>query len=577
MNNTNNQEFEQKSDFNNTSDYNINEDNRTEFVIGQQYNLSPLTLIYQALMQLPNYLIPFYLIFVNKDTSEAVFFVVILAITIFTIPSIILRWYFFHYTLTENEIVINSGVLSKQSRHIPYNKIHNISISQNFLQKIFRIAAVKIETAGDSSTEGVLNYLSFTNAEIIKNQINKLSTYYKTHYQSEQNNNTSYNQTNFEFNSESNKDYIQVNTQVNTQDNNTETSQNINTNYTNTLNYINNNSENNNIIFELTNKELSKFAALRARPIFLVVAFWVFNIYNQITIFGGSNEIDNIEESYSKYIDSLDTFGLILVITTSILSIFIISWVMDFLVTFNKFYKFELKLKNNKLLLKSGLLSSIQSTIPIKKIQMIQIKTNKIKQYFNYHSLFLDTAGFDVSKQSGSEMVVPFAKYFDILDIIKRLINFDETFETYNISKKIIIRRTIKITILLLLISIGLYFGVGFYGLLILSLVPVFYLYNHLYFNNFKYFFNNEYIIIFKGVFFKKQIIIPINKIQSISKYSNYFQRRLGLMDLVIDTAATDNMSEAEIPDLDSIDCENIYIEINQILSKLNQKSKNAI
>jgi membrane protein YdbS with pleckstrin-like domain len=99
------------------------------------------------------------------------------------------------------------------------------------------------------------------------------------------------------------------------------------------------------------------------------------------------------------------------------------------------------------------------------------------------------------------------------------------------------------------------------------------YLYNLYYYNSFSYFNNIDYILIRFGVFFKKQIIIPIDKIQSVTITNNYFQRRLGLSNLIIDTAASDNMSDASIPDMDSEDCNRLYKEINNILrEKLKKK-----
>lgn len=546
------------------------ENTSSEFALGIQYHLSPLTLIYQAIMQLPNLAIPLYLIFNNKDTSEAIYFVIFAILTLISVPAIILRWYYFNYTLTDNEIIINSGVLSKQTRHIPYSKIHNVNTTQNFLQKIFRIASVKIETAGDSATEGVLNYLSVENSEVIKQQLNQLSSSASRYSQSSSNIND---HGNFQKNSQINGNEIiekkitdelqEISTEPETISNNYSTPK--------ENEKIKDNAEN--IIFALTNKELAKFAAIRARPIFLVFAFWVFNLYNQFSLFGGGDFLQDIEDNYSGSFDSVSLTEQIFIITGSLFLIFLISWVMDFLVTFNSFYGFQLKMENLKLYLKSGLLNSVQSTIPIKKIQMIQIKTNKIKEYFNYNSLLLDTAGVTANKQSSSEMVVPFAKYQDILSILGNFIKFETEFIASKISEKMINRRTIKFAIFdIILTSIVVPFT-SYYFFLLLLFVPIMYLYNLYYYNSFSYFNNIDYILIRFGVFFKKQIIIPIDKIQSVTITNNYFQRRLGLSNLIIDTAASDNMSDASIPDMDSEDCNRLYKEINNILrEKLKKK-----
>ncbi len=98
-----------------------------------------------------------------------------------------------------------------------------------------------------------------------------------------------------------------------------------------------------------------------------------------------------------------------------------------------------------------------------------------------------------------------------------------------------------------------------------LALTPLIYYYNYLYFINFSYSTNDKFIIIRRGVYFKSELIIPIDKIQSVTQVSNYFQRKLGLSDIIIDTAANDTFSKATIPDLDKEDSDFLYQNINEI------------
>ena len=163
-------------------------------------------------------------------------------------------------------------------------------------------------------------------------------------------------------------------------------------------------------------------------------------------------------------------------------------------------------------------------------------------------------------------MVVPFAKYQDILSILGNFIKYETEFIASKISAKMINRRTIKFAILNIIITSIIVSFANYYFLLLLLFIPLMYLYNLYYYKSFSYFNNLDYILIRFGVFFKKQIIIPIDKIQSVTISNNYFQRRLGLSNLIIDTAASDNMSDAEIPDMDLNDCNRLYEEINNIL-----------
>lgn len=545
---------------NNSSYNNINSNiNSNQFEIGKVNHLSSLTLIYEGISKLPSFIIPFYLIFNNNNIEESIYFILFAIIFLISIPSIILNWYLFSYILSDKEIIIRSGILNKQTRHIPYIKIHNVSISQNFLQKIFRIARVSLETAGDNKTEGELRYLTYQNAEVIKNQINRLAQDLQT-----TNNNVENNQLQNKVGESGEFDEFDENST--TMLVNDENQENKNNNYAaKNVNQINNKEQEEREIFSLNNKELIKFSSIRARPIFLVVAFWAANLINQLNIFGGSGFIEDFEQNYINNISNYGTFEQVLIFTLSFIGILFLSWLMDFVITFNSFYNFNLKRFNNKFIIKTGFTTTNQSTIPINKIQLVQIKTNLLKRYFNFYTLFLDTAGFDSTKNKTSEVVVPFARYERILDIIKEFLNLEENYQILKISPKVILRRTIKLEILLIIIASLFVYLFNYYFLIMLALTPLIYYYNYLYFKNFSYSTNDKFIIIRRGVYFKSELIIPIDKIQSVSQVSNYFQRRLGLSNIIIDTAANDTFSKATIPDLDKEDSDFLYQNINEI------------
>ena len=64
----------------------------------------------------------------------------------------------------------------KNNRTIPIDRIQNVDIVQNALQRIFRIASVKIETAGGKTTEGKLEYVGIQQAHAIRLEIEGLQT-----------------------------------------------------------------------------------------------------------------------------------------------------------------------------------------------------------------------------------------------------------------------------------------------------------------------------------------------------------------------------------------------------------------
>ncbi|MEF8881543.1 MAG: PH domain-containing protein [Halapricum sp.] len=79
----------------------------------------------------------------------------------------------FEYRITEDTFDIDSGVLSRRSREIPYGRIQNVDIRQNVIQRVLGIAEVRLETAGGGQTEAQLRYVSREDAEYVQEEVSR--------------------------------------------------------------------------------------------------------------------------------------------------------------------------------------------------------------------------------------------------------------------------------------------------------------------------------------------------------------------------------------------------------------------
>jgi putative membrane protein len=70
----------------------------------------------------------------------------------------------FTYQVAGNTFDIQSGVLSRREREIPFERIQNVDIAQNVVQRAIGIAEVRIETAGGGTSEAQLQYVSRSEA-----------------------------------------------------------------------------------------------------------------------------------------------------------------------------------------------------------------------------------------------------------------------------------------------------------------------------------------------------------------------------------------------------------------------------
>ena len=72
------------------------------------------------------------------------------------------KFWFFDYQLTNDSLVIHSGIFKKNEIIIPFTRIQNIRNSQNFLLRPFKLLKLEIETAagGNDHAEAVLEVVS---------------------------------------------------------------------------------------------------------------------------------------------------------------------------------------------------------------------------------------------------------------------------------------------------------------------------------------------------------------------------------------------------------------------------------
>lgn len=79
-----------------------------------------------------------------------------------------LSWRHFRYGIGRQEMVIESGILSRTRRSIPFERIQDVDIEQGPLARLFGLAKLRIQTGGAGSDEGVLDSVSLAEAERLR-------------------------------------------------------------------------------------------------------------------------------------------------------------------------------------------------------------------------------------------------------------------------------------------------------------------------------------------------------------------------------------------------------------------------
>lgn len=79
----------------------------------------------------------------------------------------------FTYETTPDTFDIDSGVISRRNREIPYRRVQNVDISRNVIQRTLGIAELSIETAGGGETEAVLRYVGYEEAKRLQDELRR--------------------------------------------------------------------------------------------------------------------------------------------------------------------------------------------------------------------------------------------------------------------------------------------------------------------------------------------------------------------------------------------------------------------
>lgn len=92
----------------------------------------------------------------------------------FSIGALYLRWLKLEYRVGADEIRIDSGLLNRTSRAIPFDRVTDVDLEQSPLHRLFGLARVKLETgasAGSKEEEGVLHTIALARAEALREHV----------------------------------------------------------------------------------------------------------------------------------------------------------------------------------------------------------------------------------------------------------------------------------------------------------------------------------------------------------------------------------------------------------------------
>ncbi len=348
------------------------------------FKLSPLSLIANTITFLRNVIFPIVAVaFATGSQSYVVTIVVIISLIIIALSFFTwLSWKRFTYQIGAEEILITSGIISRNARSIPYERIQDVSIEQKLIPRILNIAAVKFETGGSKGDEGSLEYVSFEEAENLRQLIRARKA----------------------------GAALAVTVAKDTQNIDIEDS-----------------------VLEETIKEDETIFSMDAKRIF-TLGFFNFSLVIFAIIAGAIQQFDfllpgdiedaigYIKDSVGERSDQIQAISLatqIFGIASLLFSVIIIGMLSGQLQTFLREYGFTLTETDRGIRRKRGLITLTDVVMPLHRVQAAIIKTGPIRKRFGWKALKFTSLGSDTGKES-SHMMAPLAKEDEYWPIAQR-------------------------------------------------------------------------------------------------------------------------------------------------------------
>ncbi len=86
----------------------------------------------------------------------------------------LMRYLTFQYELTPAELVTREGILNRQERRIPIDRVQDLGFESTILRRLLRLAVVRVETASGQGAEAVLDSLGRGDAERLREVLLRL-------------------------------------------------------------------------------------------------------------------------------------------------------------------------------------------------------------------------------------------------------------------------------------------------------------------------------------------------------------------------------------------------------------------
>ncbi|MFD3156046.1 PH domain-containing protein [Haloimpatiens sp. FM7330] len=429
--------------------------------------------------------------FLNSKFGSKIAIILIIAGIIIDISICFLEWYKTFFYIKDGSIFYQSGILNIKKREIPFNNINTVDVSQSIIEKVFNLCKIKVDTGSVKSDESEI--LLLINSERAFELKDTLLVRQRNEKESEQEN------------KQQHKKYI------------------------------------------LSMKDLMIYA-LTSNSIFKGVGI-IYALYHFSDDYISKIFKVDIGKSTENMVKSKIYGNVILGIVGLIIILIILSIILSIISSFIKYYNFNVCIDEDKLNINHGLFNKKNYSFDIKKIKGIHIKQSLLMQFFNIRTLEIESIGYGDEKGEKA-ILYPVCNEEFQNNLIKELLpEFLYDGSVNKVPKNAYLRFIFKKIVFSLIAAAYCIYRFK-YGYLSFILMIFLIALGHMQFKNTSAGISDRLVYMSYNGFNKKQSIIKIKAVQSLSISYNYFQKLKGVCNYNINIFSNSFGNSIEVKNL---------------------------
>jgi len=459
-------------------------------------------------------------------TVEEWFLVIAAVLFVMQLGYSVARYLTLEYTLTDEELRIREGLLHRQDRRIPLDRIQDLGFESTILRRALGLAVVMVETASGRGVEARLDALSRVDAEHLREVLLAARP-------------ASASTASTSAASASTGD---VSTILSPQTQEPDVEWMIHQSSTSEL-----------LIRGATDMRLGAFA---------VTGYAAFELADQL---GVVTQITPIATSFRSWIESLPPLVVLGVLAGLLFAVMAFGVITSTLGNLVQFHAFNLRLRGDVLQRRFGLLTTRQKTLPRARVQRVTIEQSWLRRLLGYAVVKADSAGGSrgdgQDTAGGWDVVIPMTRTHEAHALLPAMLPGveREAFAWQPGSPKLIARTAIQGVLLAILATAASWWQLGPAALWSALLIPLWTVLGVLTWRNLGWSRGEAFFALQHGIIGKNFACVPTAKVQAVVVRQGVVGQLFGLADLTVYVAGG---SPTRIPDLTIHDARTLQHEL---------------